>query len=583
MSFQVIVFEDLDEDKGRGESLEYTLETSNSLWHQMCSGTTGVDPEALRDRITQDVHSLLRLARLELMKRMASDTRLAPKAAASASSLNTAISARSTLNDTSGKAAEDHQDDLSTEKPSTIRSDIEPRADEKDSANVLKGQSMELLAPYVQQAPAIASQPCNHSISSPNIWAPQLNVVLPDPRLSTQARSGPLDSVKGATTVNNLEEAWSRSVTKDIKRPDTAPNRSSTSYKTAYQDRPCQPEYDSSVQAYFVTNADGSRTYRDNRSGDNFKILNGSRLYTERTSNRLYYLDHNSQKIYYSGRSQRNPSKQSQLSSYEQQSAYHGRSADRDAYREAIGFDKDSGVQTILATGPARRITEPSAFSQGIVADTLILGTNTGTAEEPDPDYATKKSSYFVSGRMFEMLWADPGGDIADCDVSDLEDIGYIACRKFVVILPGHQHCTALAIFTYRGQGVGKPGAKKSDHAMVFDGRLRNNTPQPLAIESAGRGESPMRPQKIRVNLNNDARWHPVSRVNLSKTYTIEHKVKVKDIGTIDPNDFHDLMALYWQVAMENTARTDPRYSTMYAGAMEAISKSRNASDPGEG
>lgn len=85
-----------------------------------------------------------------------------------------------------------------------------------------------------------------------------------------------------------------------------------------------QPEYDSNVQAYFVTNADGSRTYRDNRSGDNFEILNGSRLYTERTSNRFYYLDQNWQKVYCDGRSQLNRSSRGQQSSYEQQSAYYG-------------------------------------------------------------------------------------------------------------------------------------------------------------------------------------------------------------------------------------------------------------------
>ncbi|KXS94570.1 hypothetical protein AC578_7520 [Pseudocercospora eumusae] len=323
-----------------------------------------------------------------------------------------------------------------------------------------------------------------------------------------------------------------------------------------------QYEYDSQQQAPFVTNPDGSRTYFDERSGDTFKIIQGARLYHEKATNRFYYLDSTWRKIYYDAASQSS-----------QQATSQG------TIRTAVGYDERTGVQTIFSTGAAKDITEPAAFRLGVSSSKLILGTDTGDEEKADPSYARKQSSYFIVGRVIELLWVEPRGETAPPSMitraSNLEDIGHIKKRRFVLLITGHKHSTALGIFTYNGQGVGKPGVRKSDHCIIYDGRLRNTAPGPMPTELPQREESPMRPTKIRVDLNNNVSWHPTSRINLAKAYTIEHNVKVKDIGMIHPHSIDNLMAMYWQVQIENTSQADERYLTIYQRAIDAMRRPR--------
>lgn len=99
---------------------------------------------------------------------------------------------------------------------------------------------------------------------------------------------------------------------------------------------------------------------------------------------------------------------------------------------------------------------------------------------------------------------------------------------------PGRRPLTNLRrpILTYSGQGVAKRGVKKSDHAIIYTGRI---APEPVQTERPQRGEAGMRPGSIRVDPDEPhIRLDPMSRICFGKVYTIEHNVKVQSIGMVN-------------------------------------------------
>ena len=82
---------------------------------------------------------------------------------------------------------------------------------------------------------------------------------------------------------------------------------------------------------------------------------------------------------------------------------------------------------------------------------------------------------------------------------------------------------------TYNGQGVAKRGAASAHHAIIYTG----TEPRPTQAE---RKKGTMR-SSIKVAQDDPAtRLDPLSRLNYSRIYTVEHNAKVKAFGWIHPN-----------------------------------------------
>jgi hypothetical protein len=78
---------------------------------------------------------------------------------------------------------------------------------------------------------------------------------------------------------------------------------------------------------------------------------------------------------------------------------------------------------------------------------------------------------------------------------------------------------------TYNGQGTSKRGVDASSHAIAY---MSNSHPVRLASETG------MTKQPICIDpAGPDQRLHQMTRINFAKIYTIEHNVKVKNIGTV--------------------------------------------------
>jgi hypothetical protein len=94
---------------------------------------------------------------------------------------------------------------------------------------------------------------------------------------------------------------------------------------------------------------------------------------------------------------------------------------------------------------------------------------------------------------------------------------------------------------TYGGQGTSKPGIDASSHAIAY---MSNSHPVRLASETGMTKESiriyPARP---------DSKLSQLSRINFARVYTVEHNVKVMDIGIVAESSMHHLIG-YWRAGI---------------------------------
>ena len=122
-----------------------------------------------------------------------------------------------------------------------------------------------------------------------------------------------------------------------------------------------------------------------------------------------------------------------------------------------------------------------------------------------------------------------------------------------VVVLEGEDSCYALQIRTYRGQGVAQQGVKKSEHAIVYNGRRA--LPTPHAGEVPKRGEAGMLPIAIRVDMDQaDYYLDPRSRVDFGHMITVERSARVQSFGMVNRDSLPALQHYFSMVSGGLTA-----------------------------
>lgn len=183
----------------------------------------------------------------------------------------------------------------------------------------------------------------------------------------------------------------------------------------------------------------------------------------------------------------------------------------------------------------------------------------------PYPRYQKRPrpEKFFVPGKVFEILWCEPAGEPGSATSTNVTTDGssvFFKFRRFIVIRHGHTSCTAIPISTYGGKGTGKRGIVKSEHAIVYTGRL---PPRPLPSEVPSHGELPMREKAIRIIPDVRASsLDPLSRLNYGKVFTIEHNLKVASFGVVlDVESINQEFFRVWHghsaIARSKTKRSD--------------------------
>lgn len=142
-------------------------------------------------------------------------------------------------------------------------------------------------------------------------------------------------------------------------------------------------------------------------------------------------------------------------------------------------------------------------------------------------------------------------------------------CRAFHIL-----HCTVLdvtdgksPISTYNRRGLTKPNVNKSRHSIVYSSKSPVWSPD----EDPEPGEDPMLspikvvPRKSRID---DLHW--LSRIDYSKIYTIEHSVKVYEVGDADKDSRRTLKA-QWKHVLEEMMQEESSDDGVSGECIEGI------------
>ncbi|KAL2162813.1 hypothetical protein VTH06DRAFT_6649 [Thermothelomyces fergusii] len=168
--------------------------------------------------------------------------------------------------------------------------------------------------------------------------------------------------------------------------------------------------------------------------------------------------------------------------------------------------------------------------------------------------FVVEHSSRFQPGEVFKILWCEPRG--AGPPRSEMmshpgliehnETSFFQGYRRFIVVANDEGHCTCVPILTYEGQGCTKRGVKASKHGIVYQSGKK---PRMLP------GEPQLGFSPVRVRLQPSEKLKKESRVNYAKLTTIEHNFRVFFIGSVEPDDFRNIVKPAVQTCWERKKR----------------------------
>ncbi|KAM3065403.1 hypothetical protein ACMFMG_011475 [Clarireedia jacksonii] len=157
-----------------------------------------------------------------------------------------------------------------------------------------------------------------------------------------------------------------------------------------------------------------------------------------------------------------------------------------------------------------------------------------------------KPARFFTLGRVFMMLWTEPAGRQPNPNMTVersrfseviLGSHAYSEIRRFVVIKPGKGHCLCSPIHTYRGRGTLKEGVNPKEHAAIY---LKNKGVELLPGEKLT-----IEPFPLILENDKNVQIDISSRINFGKIYTVEHNVRVLNVGRIDPTSVPRLRQVF--------------------------------------
>lgn len=232
------------------------------------------------------------------------------------------------------------------------------------------------------------------------------------------------------------------------------------------------------------------------------------------------------------------------------------------------GFDPETEVQSLIQKAAPEIVTPPEVLAEGIVAHSRLLGTKSGDSEKLDSSFIIRNWRFFSIGRVFRVLWAEPAGANATAVTRNtfenvLGERVHAKVRRFVVIREGTHYCCALPIATYGGQGVAKPGVVKSEHGIIYTGR---NVPRPTKAElGTSANEERMRFEPVQVDPDSPLNaLDPMSRINFATVSTVQHNVKVSNVGKVNRDSMRILQQHFqnvWQFSSRAASGSQIRQS----------------------
>ena len=216
----------------------------------------------------------------------------------------------------------------------------------------------------------------------------------------------------------------------------------------------------------------------------------------------------------------------------------------REGGLSAEGTDPADETETL---GGLTAVIEASAEqAQGL--DPELVDEDKGTRDNLKKAYKVRKSEFFNKGRVFSILWPEPLGQSQTKNTMKSvvrgphgQDI-FVHPRRMVVVQNRHGACWCVAINSYGGRGLLKTGFKAADieaHTVIYD-----STKRPMYLSAAGRPEPRSNKREIAVKMAaSQLTLESASRVHLGHPYTVNHNLKVQDIGQVVEEDLQVLIA----------------------------------------
>ncbi|KAB8301557.1 hypothetical protein EYC80_003401 [Monilinia laxa] len=224
--------------------------------------------------------------------------------------------------------------------------------------------------------------------------------------------------------------------------------------------------------------------------------------------------------------------------------------------------DTTRGINSMSLTTP--RAPLPNAFGSHVAerlenAKHIYKAPNSGDTETLDSRYKScgglRQDDFWKVGRVFMMLWTEPAaqskvpGDGATSNGSHfcttfLGQQAYSEIRRFVVVLKGHGSSICCPIHTYSGRATLKPNLPAPNlHTIIYTSLA---CPDEYGYEVDGYWvfeeltKDPI--QVISEREDNEGHLDKLSRLNYSKVYTVEHYVRVLNIGMVASSSMSSLL-----------------------------------------
>lgn len=182
-----------------------------------------------------------------------------------------------------------------------------------------------------------------------------------------------------------------------------------------------------------------------------------------------------------------------------------------------------------------------------------------GTEEKLDKRYKQRGDAkeFFAVGRVFALLWHENAGknknkksQLGEPEFVNKGKYGeyiFSHIRRMVVVRQRHGYCWCIPINSYGGKGVAKKGMSKEEieaHTIIYMATAR-----PVrSSEETGIIKDP-----IAVETATNQTLDRFSRLNFAKIHTVEHNVKVMNVGIVCRAHMYRLEG-YWKAELTRDA-----------------------------
>lgn len=187
--------------------------------------------------------------------------------------------------------------------------------------------------------------------------------------------------------------------------------------------------------------------------------------------------------------------------------------------------------------------------------DIAIRGT-VGEFEPLDPRYRQRRDAaeYFIVGRLFAILWHEnmgitnrkPGPDVKFTRDNRFGEKIFSHIRRMIVVRQRYGYCWCVAINTYGGKGLA--GKNPSDAKVQSHTVVHESTARPFTFQEE---QGLMNKEPIAIKMVQGHTLDKASRLNYAKVSTVEHNVKVMDIGMVSTASMPYFQA-HWRYEMDH-------------------------------